>query len=98
MLFGYLDAGAVHADVVAERIGLRAELTDGCAIHRHATTRIEEKEGENTKVVTTYRDQALSVQHMKIAQKAIIELQKLSELDPLPEPAENVFRPLFRLQ
>jgi len=63
-----------------------SELRRLAAIHRHATTRIEEKEGENTKVVTTYRDQALSVQHLKVAQRAVIELAKLAELDPLPPP------------
>jgi hypothetical protein len=51
---------------------------------KHITTKVEE--GDKTKVTTTAKDQALSVQHMKIAQKAITELQKLAELEPLPQP------------
>src|SRR5207302_11257986 len=44
------------------------------------------EEGDKIKTPTTAKDQALSVQHMKIAQKAIAELQKLAELEELPQP------------
>jgi hypothetical protein len=51
---------------------------------KHITTKVEE--GDKIKTTTTAKDQALSVQHMKIAQKAIAELEKLAELEPLPQP------------
>ena len=36
MALGHLDALAVDADVVGRRVGLRAELADGDAVHRDA--------------------------------------------------------------
>ena len=37
MLLRQLDAAAVHADVVARRVGLRAELANRRAVHGHAS-------------------------------------------------------------
>jgi hypothetical protein len=53
---------------------------------RHTTVRTETEGGQETKQVTTVRDQPLNVQLLKTAQRSIDQIHHLSNLDPLPDP------------